>query len=168
MRSFINWTLFNQVRNFFLKATKFITMLTKTQHSTLHIACSVQLTSSYHHYHSLSSVFSNARLSFRLLLLQDKLAYISESPPGCISSKGLSKFSVSSFGTLCRRKDYRILKSDKGSSVIISTGYNRGLDVPTSRINWFDSVLRTSHDSFSPFSGRNDLQSLSLAVNYKA
>ena len=75
---------------------------------------------------------------------------------------------MSSFVTLCRRKDYRILKSDKGSSVIIAAGCNRELDVPVSRRNWFDSVLRTSHDRSSTFSGRNDLETLSLAVNYKA
>jgi hypothetical protein len=53
----------------FLKSTKFITMPTKPQHCTLYKACLVQLTSSYHHHHTLSSVFSHARISFRLLLL---------------------------------------------------------------------------------------------------
>jgi len=75
---------------------------------------------------------------------------------------------MSSFVTLCSRKDYRILKNDKGSSVIISAGYDRELDVPISGRNWFDSMLRTSHDISSLFSGRSDLETLSLAVNYKA
>jgi hypothetical protein len=59
------------------------------------------------------------------------------------------------------------MKSDKGSSVI-STGYNRELDVPISGRNWFDSMFRTSDDKSSPFPGRSDLETLSLAVNYKA
>lgn len=75
---------------------------------------------------------------------------------------------MSSFVTLCRGKDYRIVKSDKDSSVIISTGYNKELDVPISGRNWFDAVLRASHVRYSPFSGRNDLETLSLAVSYKA